>query len=343
MNGFARIGCALVSCFAAVSAARAADEFVITVPSGQSAVQRIAPGAAATLTLNVRRRSDNGTGMAMLLDPTFSGAAGYEITGTPAANCGPGQAVVFGGRRMIGLPLTTPAGSQTFTCTYQVRRLPGSRDLRLQVCEREFDIQCVAFGWDGLTVGDVPDFAIRVEPVAPAPRGATSALVRVVATNPTPWPVLTRPVGTECAEFGGGVQTSGAPFEIENDFPGACATESQSPVTGCINFGGQNFSSRNYQLGTIAPGGEVSCLLRLRLAQPLQGPVALALQAGDSVTYADTGVGYDVNRANHIVPLGVAPPSFAASVPVLDRAWAATLAAGLFALAAIVLVRRRAR
>ena len=81
----------------------------------------------------------------------------------------------------------------------------------------------------------------------------------------------------------------------------------------------------------------------LRLAQPLEGPVALALQAADSVTYADTGVGYDDDRANHIVPLGVAPPSFAASVPVLDRAWAAVLAAGLFALAAIVLARRRAR
>ena len=343
MNAMHRIPCALVASLAVVGTTQAADEFVITVPSGQPAVQRIAPGAAATLTLNVRRRSDNGSGMAMLLDPTFSGAAGYEITGAPAANCGPGQAVVFRGRPMIGLPLATPVGSDTFTCTYQVRRLAGSRDLRLQVCEREFDIQCVAFGSDGLTVGDVPDFAIRVEPAAPAPRGATSALVRVVATNPTPWPVSTRPVGTECAEFGGGVQTLGAPFEIENDFPGACPTESLSPVTGCINFGGQNFSSRNYQLGAIPPGGETSCLLRLRLAQPLEGPVALALQAADSVTYADTGVGYDVDRANHIVPLGVAPPSFAASVPVLDRAWAAVLAAGLFALAAIVLARRRAR
>ena len=333
MNAMHRIPCALVASLAVVGTTQAADEFVITVPSGQPAVQRIAPGESATLVLDARVRSSNGTGMAMLHDPTGNRAAGYEITGSPAANCGPAQAIVQNGRPMIGLPLTAPAGSTTFTCTYQLRRLAGSRDARILVCEREFDILCTAFGWQGLTIGDLPDFAIRVEPVEAVPVGATTALVRVVATNPTPWSVPVRRVGTECAEFGGGVQTPGAPYEIENDFQGACPTESLAPVTGCVNVGGQNYSARNYRIENIPAGGEASCLLRLQLAQPLRHPVALALQAADRVDYADTGLAYDVDRGNDVVPLGVVP-SFSASVPALGRARLALLALALIALAA---------
>jgi hypothetical protein len=340
MNMPIRIAVALVAWLSAVAAAEAADEFVITVPTGQAAVQRLAPGQSAALVLNARVRSNNGSGMAMLYDPTGNRAAGYEITGSPSANCGPAQAVVQGGRPMIGLPLTAPAGSNTFTCTYQVRRLPGSRDARILVCEREFDILCLAFGWEGLTVGDVPDFAIRVEPVAPAPHGATSALVRVVASNPTPWPVAARQVGTDCEEFGGGIQTPGPPFEIENAFPGGCPAETVFPVTGCVNLGGQNYSARNYRIENIPAGGEASCLLRLQLVRPLQGPVSIGLQAGVRVAYADTGLAYDVDRGNDVVPLGIAPPAFAAAVPSLDRHRAALLALAVLALAALRAGRR---
>lgn len=317
------------------------DAFEVRARASVPRVQRVAPGGSATIVLDVTRTSGmSGSGRALLQDATGNRAAGYQFVGSPSANCGGAEAVVDTyGRPAIALPLQAPAGSDTFTCTYEVRRLATGRDVRFGVCRYEGDPLCPYSGPDIFTLGDIPDGSLRFELAEPVERGASSALVRMIATNPSPYPVRERQFATICAEFGAGIFPR-APFDFENDFAGACASDPGWDEAGCVNVTGTNAESRTFRVESLPAGGEGSCLLRLRFVQPLTAPVSLQVYARDRMTYADTGLAYDVNRANDVILLGVAPA--ATPVPTLDVRWQAALGLALLGLAAI-LRRRRLR
>lgn len=330
------------------SVAHAADSLEASVAPEVARVQRIAQGQEAEIPfLVVRRGSGNGLGMVLLQEEIQGSAAGYEFHGSPTASCLPGKPVVDRrGRPAIGLPVVVPQDSDRITCTYRIRRLAGARDMRLSLCVNDSTLVCGSVYFPAyipyvFTIGDVPDFTIRVEPAQLVPRGSTTAVVRVVATNPTSFGVRNRQIATICAEFGGGIWFP-APFEIENDFPGACPSDTPYFGTECVVFDFDHSTRRLFRVDNLPPHGESSCLLRLRFVAPLQnGFVGLPITARDQVSYIDYGTAFDVDRANDNVPLGVAPADPPVPAPIGGTFSTILLAAGL--LAALAVRRRTVR
>ena len=305
------------------------------------------PGDNAEFSFGVENLS-NVPGTANLLvamNGSASVRAGYIIVSTSPSNCADPSIDGYEsfGILSFGVRLLQPGEQQV--CSYRITRLPGSRsDLNLGACgffgTTVNPFSCAYFlktkrgTW---VAGTLPDVALRAVPTAAIPNGALEATLRIIATNPGDREVLAKGMETVCAEFGGGI-FGPSPFNIDNDFPGACPTAPGQ--AGCGNFTGQHFSSKAFSMGPIPASGEASCLLHLRFLNPLIAPVALGFSfQSDTLPFSDGAFGIDPNPANELTSLTAGPQA----IEVPTAQWFALLALGLgLLLAASVVLRRRA-
>lgn len=302
--------------------------FYVTLPDGSQQITRtLRPGESATLVFSVENL-DVEAGVA---DPGgwYVGdaipQAEYVIdSGTPA-RCGamtstpPAYASAGRLRFSVG-PLDV---GESITCTYRVTRALGSiNDLKLSFCPNMFlGLNCLLIPIGDYLAGTLPDLALRSTQVGYLPTGAAEGKLRITGTNLSDRDVAEQNIATDCTEFGFGVFNP-SPFEIDNNFPGACPSGSYARL--CFNFTGMNFSSRNFLVGPIPAHGEASCDLHLRFRHPLTGPLSLGIGYylyGDFVQFADGGIGFDTNTANSMTTLTAAPgaPYVAATVPTASR------------------------
>lgn len=145
--------------------------------------------------------------------------------------------------------------------------------------------------WRFVAVGTYGDIGLSCALTAPAPRGATSAIVRITATN----------AGTVAADSVWFAACNDLPnqFRYGTDVPDACALEiAYTPA--CF------LSAVAWRVDTVPAGGQRSCQLRLVFGGPLLGPRAgfLVLQ---EARYAGNGTVWDTNGANDMLSIGVAP------------------------------------
>lgn len=281
-------------------------------------VHRLAVGETATFSFRVTANfGTTGNGRVGGFDWGEAGSLGYEFVGTPAETCGapifslrpaPGGGAPY---PIVEFPVTPPLDETPVTCTYRVTRTAASAgDLSFSTCSYDSLFCPLNQFW----IGALPDLALRIEQASPPTPYATDGIVRIVASNPGQRDVAYRGLTTDCVEFGGGIFAP-APFAIENDFPGACASDPQAAAA-CINLTGTNFSSLGYRLSNIPAGGEASCLLRLR-------PVSFATRYGsidfrfarDPFVYAGGGPGFDVGTVNDVAPLGLTPVATPVPIP----------------------------
>lgn len=286
------------------------ENYTLSFPDDVASNQQIAPGAEGSFAFTLR--DTKGT----TKDRRLSGAlyvdadvlAEYQFVSEHPRCRTPEFRIDFG--RELVFVVEALAPSESFTCRYRIQRAPTSRndlkfescgDVTFPYCERAF------------RRGSLPDLQLGATPVAPTPRGALSAIVRLQLRNPTAYPVPFRDVTTDCWEFEGG-QGGPGPFRIDSDIPGGCPSVSGEA---CFNFGGQNALSYGFRLGPAVAGGSSSCLVRLTLTRPLSGFVSTPFHfLTDEIVYPDGSRRFDGNAANDTIPLGVSPAVSPATVPL---------------------------
>lgn len=163
----------------------------------------------------------------------------------------------------------------------------------------------------------LPDKRARVEPTESPRANSLETIVCVIASNSGDDATSDLAVASECAEYIPGAQFGPAPFDIDNDFPGACPSAEDN--LGCGNFTGQEFESKGFHVGELPARGEASWLLRLRFRGALTQPVSLGLQSlGNFVPYAGGGAGDDADTDNDRALAGASPngASMRVSTPV---------------------------
>lgn len=253
---------------------------------------------------------------------TFDNASDPRCA-APTPPTSPGGPLQF----VIG-PLTA---GESLRCTWRVSRSPAStNDLEFGLCN---SLTTWFLCRQRIYVGSTPDLSLHSSAAESVRQGTVSALVRLTARNLSTHRVASRSVTTECVEFEGDGPFSG-PFDIENDFPGACPSSDRREL--CSNFTGQNFDSRGFLVGPIEAGGESSCLLRLRLHEPLTKEMAVDVYFfNDDMSLANGGQAFDPARDNNRARL-VAAPNGSDAVPL-------PLAPAAFPLIALMLAVAAAR
>lgn len=344
---FATLVWLIIACTFCAAHAGTTAYYRAWIPVGSLTELVLQPGESAEFSVGVENRS-NVPGTANLLvavNGSESVRAEYTIVSNDLSNCANPTMDGYAsyGILNLGVRLLQPGEQQV--CSYRITRLPGSRsDLNLGICGFSgtlLNLSSCAYSlktrrgtW---VAGTLPDMALRAAPTTEIPYRAVEAFLRITATNPGDREVLAKGMETVCAEFGGGI-FGPSPFNIENNFPGACPSiPSQS---GCGNFTGMFFSAKAYSIGPIPAHGQASCLLHLRFRQPLIAPVALGFSF-QSVTlpFADGGFGIDPSPANELTALAAGPQA----VEVPTAQWFALLLLGLgLLLAASVVLRSRA-
>ena len=303
--------------------------------TGVPRVQPITPGGEGTLSFTVHNNSpDNGyAAIYGRIEPDPAALSEYEFVANAPQRCLPPDIATQLNHPSLRLRAGPLAPGTSQTCTYRVRRSAASRnDLRFRLCGplSSFPYCATVFH-----LGTLPELSFRVTQEAPVGPGATNALVRLTVENHAGRDVLRRILTTGCSEFGGGIFAP-APFEVETGFPGACTPAEYGEA--CLNFTGQNFSSRAFAPGPIAAGGSTSCLVRLRFRVPLQQAVSLPMHFHQElVEFVDGGVGYAPGSDVDAQGFGAAP-----SLPVPLGRGAMALAVLLLAVVGWVALRHRA-
>lgn len=337
---FARLLAAAAALLAPAASVAQFPDPALSFPHGTSF--RVDAGQSTMFVFDVHNIVD-ATAM-ILVGGHFGGAPGSfgEYAFEPAAEprCSlPAYSGSQPGR--ITLTVGPLAAGESVRCAYRVVRNGGSRnDLRFDACS---GAPWVSYCYREFLLGSLPDMELVATPAEPVALGATSALVRLTALNPSGLDVAARSITTECIEFEFG-QTGPFPFDFENDFPGACPTTDQRE--GCLNFTGDNYDSRGFLIGPTPAGGATSCLLRLRMREPLTAGIDLEMYFTEAVVLrSDGGRAFDPTRANGVVRVGAIPGGTgnpaAAALPLSD--WAAALLALLLAVAAAAALRRSVR
>ncbi|MBN8481623.1 MAG: hypothetical protein J0L88_08550 [Xanthomonadales bacterium] len=291
----------------------------------------LAPGQSGTLVIPVHNPSS--LPATVVLSGYYAGPAPfhseYEFLTASDTRCAMPQMANHRSQIAVG-PL---AAGETLECRWQVARSATSRnDIAFGICtDVDWPAPCPQFAH----VGWAPDMSLATRQVGIAREGDTEIVVRVSARNRSEVPTAPRRIQTECMDF-----ANHAPFELRNDFEGACPT---APLeNGCINFTGTNDERREFFVGAMAPGGETSCLLKLRLRSPLTREVSLALAFEDFRTpLAGGGIGYDSNPANDATRIGAAIGGGIGPVPLPTGGPAAWLLGIVLAVAASWRLRRR--
>lgn len=291
----------------------------------------LAPGQEGSLVIPVHNPSSSSA--TVVLGGYYFGPAAfdaeYAFLISSDARCAMPQIVDRRSRIAVG-PL---APGETLECRWRVARRAQSRsDLALGICANvDWTQPCAEF----VHIGWAPDLALAARQVGTAREGDTEVIVRVSARNRSDVATAERRIQTECMDF-----DHYAPFELRNDFEGACPT---APLeNGCANFTGTNNERREFFVGAMTPGGETSCLLKLRLRSPLTREVSLALAFEDFGTpLAGGGIGYDPYPANDATRIGAAIGGGIGPVPLPTGGPAAWLLGLMLAVVAIGRLRRR--
>ncbi len=331
---------AMAVAFACVLAhADASAQFPDPVGLPDGTAVRIAPGANAVFTFDVRNASTftQAVNVAGMLRGAPGSFGEYAFVSESGPRCA--APVLYGTGDSVRFEVGPLDAGESQRCVYRVtRRVDSINDLMFGACVGTSSPWLCA---RDVFIGSLPDMQLIAEPAEPVAPGAMSALVRLTARNPLGPDALARSVTTACEEFEFGMSVP-FPFDLENDFPGACPTSDHREM--CFNFTGQNFDSRGFLIGPTAAGGEASCLIRLRYREPISRPFDLAMYfTDDIVERADGGRAFDPDRANGVVRVGAAPGGIgtpdAAALPLSPIA--AMLLAALIGLVAATRLRRR--
>ena len=304
-----------------------------TPDAPQSPLVHVEPGASTAFSFRVSNTGTTTSGnVSGFLFSDSLGLPGYEFIPLNP-QCGPPTAqpprIVF--------PLPGPiATGETITCSYRIERAIDALDdlhFRLcgsheQGCHKEY------------AIGSLPQMRLHVEQVHPVAVGARSALVRLRVDNLSQWTVPQRDVATSCHEYTGGMGSSW-PFEIRNDFEGACVS---GPSDSCLNFMGFNDFSYRFALGPFLPGESRSCLLRLEFPVPVERSANAAVYFRDHRVIRDDGAigigGLGYYTGWQVLGAEVKPAAIPAPVQVpLDRSTLLALVLLLLGCAALAFAR----
>ncbi|MFZ2234769.1 MAG: hypothetical protein WAV67_00150 [Dokdonella sp.] len=309
----------------ALASVAQAQPILLSIPAGSADFARLQPGESGLFTYTAKNRTSNDLGsfrVSAIFYPGF-GSPGflgeYSFQPEPGSRCSITETLA----RFV---FSSLASQETVTCRTTVTRSATSRnDLILFYCGFvEYTCPPDFGGYSSfvpfLYMGDLPDTALTSS-IVTVPPGSTTALVDIKVSNPSSRTITGRTFRTECAEFGG-TGLVAPPFQIENDFPGAC-----SSVTSSAECGGTSgtASLKAYVSGPIPAYGEVTCKLRLRFTSPLTSAQSLMMRLpGNHLQFID-GVGFDLNPANDETRFGAAPAQLADFVPVPTLSRAALL------------------
>jgi hypothetical protein len=308
-----------------VAATDTMAQVIFAVSPDTALAQRIAPGGSGRLTLTAHNDQAN-SAVAWSFGLLFSDIATfseYSFVADQPTVCNPPVVTPQTYWNELDISSSPIAPGADVTCSYTMTRSQTSRsDLVFSLCPTA-ELVCF-YPW--FFVGTLPDRSLQAEPTTPASIGSRSLTFRVTASNPSPHEIAATSIGTDCAEFFvGGTLT--APFDVENDFPGACPTSDESVL--CANFTGQDAISKGFRIGPIPAGGTASCLLRARFWQPLSRPLSLGLQyVAPWVPDETGGIGYDPDTSNDRAVLDAGPTGTGDApmgVPIDDRAYALLL------------------
>jgi len=316
-------------------------QVIFTVSPNTSLAQRIDPRASGRLTLTAHNDQPDpavawSSGLLFSDIGTFSE---YTFIADQPTACNPPVVTPQTYWNELDISSSPIAPGMDVTCSYTITRSQASRsDLVFSLCSTA-DFFCL-YPW--FFLGTLPDRSLQAEPIASATIGSESSTFRVTASNPSPNEIAAASIGTDCAEFFvGGTLT--APFDVENDFPGACPASDEA--VSCANFAGQAATSKGFRIGPIPAGGTASCLLRARFWQPLSRPLSLGLQYVASwVPDEAGGISYDPDTANDRTVLDVTPVDLGDTTmkaPIDDRTYALLLL--VVGTAGAIAVRRRRR
>lgn len=293
------------------------QSILLSVPEGSANFVRLQPGESGTFTYTAKNTTFNNLGPFTIqagFAPGFGSMPGeYSFQPEAGSRCSITETPA-------GFSFSNLAAKETVTCRTTVTRSLSSRnDLLLYYCP--------SFGSCTLTplqfyllplmyFGDLPDTALTSS-IVTVPPGSTTAIVDITVSNPSNRTIARRFFRTECAEFGGSGLVA-PPFEIENDFPGACTSATS---TATCNNGIGTASQKAYFSGPIPARGEATCKLRLRFTSPLTSPQSLLMRLGNPNVEFTDGLGLDPNTANNETRFGAAPAQLAVfvAVPTLSR------------------------
>ena len=281
----------------------------ILLPEGTSGFVRLQPGESGVLTYAVKNMRTTALGT-LTIPVQLTGIGGnydYLFEAEPGSRC---NLTV----NPLALTVSGLALGETLICRTGVTRAPTSlSDLKIGFCTFGNCNTPFLFS-DLLFAGTLPDMALA-STFAATPIGASTALVRLTASNAGSRAIPTQLVETQCLTIGGVGPVPLSPFVIENNFASACPTVAIPQR--CINVYGQDVIIHGYSIGPIPAGGSASCELRLRFRQPLTAPVSIAMSLPSrTFTNPDGTVEFDPDVTNNTTRIGAAPAAAYEYVPV---------------------------
>lgn len=265
----------------------------------------VAPGAQATLTFEIVNdrpvESPAGTTIGTGIPISDSG---YSLAVAPGSVCGaimPPPVPGFPGLAFSVSRPAIPAGGRV-RCSYRLSRASASNRVASvlfgEVCSLGPSLAQLPCG-AVFRVGTFGDIGLTYALTAPVPRGATSAIVRITATN----------AGTIAADQVWIAACGDLPnqFRYGTDVPDACTFDAEF-APACF------LDAVAWRVGGVPTGDRTSCQLRLDFGGPLLGP-RYGFLTLEGARYPGNGSVWDTNRANDMLSIGVAPQDPAA-VPV---------------------------
>lgn len=168
-------------------------------------------------------------------------------------------------------------------------------------------------------IGPIADLSIRSQEVNPWPLpGQRAATVEIVVSNKGPWDVTH-------ADFGYCQDVVVAPFELDNDVPGACEAAVNGPA--CFSTG---LSSVQFGISSVAAGQTKSCNLRVTAIAPITAPIGFPLFLVGEPQSSTGEYPADTNMSDNVIDLVVAPEAID-TVPFSTIAWEALAIAMMLA------------
>lgn len=202
-------------------------------------------------------------------------------------------------------------------CTYTVTRASATyRDSYLEICTGEEPAGCNQRQL--LVFGTLPDVGVTVTPTSQPVPGATDLTFRIDVSNAAAVPTAESPLYTGCRETAGGNPAANLPFQLETGFAGACPA---ATIRSCSIDPPVLFFSWEVTIPSVPPNGTTSCLVRMRLREPLNTPIHDRLASwmtypfypGHPIplihpgTWPGAGQGFDMNPGNNVADFSVVP------------------------------------